>query len=199
MSNNFTKKCKEVYNSIPEQVRYFLRTAFFVFIGWKILYHVFLLPVRFPDKQLTSITTNITAKVFTVIYPTSIIAIHEIKDYSHYDEGIDHSRIFRDGRSIVGVTDGCNGLELYVLYLGFLFCIPMVPIKRVVKYAAIGLPTLFLMNMLRMLALALLHMYYREYFDIAHHYVFKIMMYGLVFYIWMLYVKKSGLSHEENS
>lgn len=194
-----TEKIRESYQSIPNPVRFFLKRVLILFICWKIIYHLFMLPVRFPDEILTNSTTKITAAVFQLIYPKEVISIYQMKDYSRYDEGIDHARILKNGKNIVGVTDGCNGLELYVLFAGFLFCIPQAKKKRIAVFFILGLSILFVMNIARMVALGQLHLLYKEYFDIAHHYVFKIIMYGLVFFMWMIFVKKTGLSNEEST
>jgi hypothetical protein len=43
-------------------------------------------------------------------------------------------------------------------------------------------------------------MHWRQFFDVAHHYVFKIVVYGTIFLLWVWYSKKiSLLTTSENA
>ena len=196
---NVIMQFKYIFFSIPRLIRIFLIRVIICFTIWKFVYHLFLLPIRFPDKPLTIITTNISASIYKKFYPNNSISVVQMKDYKFYEEGIDHARIFKDGILIIGATDGCNELELFVLFIGFLICIPFVKFARVIKYAIIGLSIIFVLNISRVVALGFLHLYYNQYFDIAHHYVFKLIIYSIVFLIWMKFVKKSNLSYEKTT
>jgi len=186
---------KQTYQNIPTPVKLFLQRALLLFILWKLLFHLLLLPQRIPDKFLSDSNAYFTTKCFEKIYPNSLITTREYKDYRLYKEGIDHILIMRDNKAVVGVTDGCNGLEVFVLYLGFLICIPT-NWRRQLLFAIGGILLLYFFNVLRVVGLGLLHQHYREAFDIAHHYIFKLFIYGVVFYLWVLYAKKSALVNE---
>lgn len=183
---------KTSYQSMPLAARNFLLRALVLFVAWKLLYHTFLLPNRVPDQQLTAVNAVLSAKCFQWLYPNSTIQLKTGMKYELYAEGIPHIWIMKDATQVVGVTDGCNGFEVFVLYVGFLLCVPTTP-QRLLKYIIVGLTVTFFMNVLRVVALGWLHLHYKEFFDIAHHYIFKLIVYAVVFWFWTRYAKTSAL------
>ncbi len=181
---------------IPVQLKTFLLRVLVLFIAWKLLYHLLLFPLKEPDNYLTSLTTDITAGFYELYYPESKITVHEKMDYAVDNEGLRREIIRRDGNFIISIAYACNGLEVFILYIGFLFCIPGVKFKRMLKYCFLGLGIIFVLNIVRVIALGFVFMDNKELFYIAHHYIFKIIIYAVIFYIWMRYVKKSALSYE---
>lgn len=93
------------------------------------------------------------------------------------------------------IADGCNGLELYILYLGFLVAIPS-SVKRKLFYGVFGALVIYLVNMFRCVGLAYMAIYWRDQFDFAHHYLFKVIVYGTIFLLWMGFAEKTFKSDE---
>lgn len=184
---------KNAFAGIPAPVRQFLLRAVFLFLGWKLLYHSALLQKRLLDGPLTLYNAQHTGWVYQQIYPQSSIQLTQYMSYKHYAEGIPHVALVKDGRKIIGVTDGCNGLEIFVLYAGFLFCIPA-SWQRRLAFLVGGLLFLYGLNVARVVVLGLLHEHYQSYFDIAHHYIFKLIVYSLVFAGWVWYARKTSLA-----
>ena len=87
------------------------------------------------------------------------------------------------------VADPCNALELYVLYLGFLFSFPA-SLKRVLLFSIVGIVVIYSANIIRLAALASMNIHRIKAIDMAHHYVFKLIVYGLIFGLWVLFTKK---------
>ena len=175
---------KQAYKGIPLFVRSFLLKALFLFIIWKLLYQLVLFPARVPDKQLTQITAGATAMLYTNLLSNVNIDFKE--------EAINNSHrtiVFVDDKKIIGIADGCNGLELYVLYIGFLFCIPERFIKQSI-YALGGIIIIFILNSFRCFGLVWLFLHHYSFADFAHHYLFKMIIYALIFLIWVKFSKK---------
>jgi exosortase/archaeosortase family protein len=93
-----------------------------------------------------------------------------------------------EGHKIIGVAPNCNGLELMVLYVGFIACFPTTR-KRTINYIVFGLLAIFVLNILRCSAIAWLNINYKHWVDFGHKIAFKVMMYSLIFYIWVRYTK----------
>ena len=91
----------------------------------------------------------------------------------------------------MGVADPCNALELYVLYIGFLFAFPA-SLKRVLLFSVIGILVIYMVNIIRLAALASMNMHRVSAVDMAHHYVFKMIVYALIFGLWVLFTKKQN-------
>jgi len=90
-----------------------------------------------------------------------------------------------------GVADGCNALELYVLYLVFLFSFPAA-LKRVLLFSIVGIAIIYISNIIRLAGLASMNIHRVNALDMAHHYVFKMVVYALIFILWVLFTKKAG-------
>jgi exosortase/archaeosortase family protein len=93
-----------------------------------------------------------------------------------------------NNKKVVGLADGCNGLELYVLYVGFLLAFTA-PKKDVLIYAILGIAVIFILNTLRCYAITLLNIHGSSLSEVAHHYIFKLLIYGVMFFLWTKYTK----------
>lgn len=165
---------KKLYNTVPTGLKKFLLRAIILFISWRLLYFFVLEPTNFPDKQLIDLIVECTAKLLHLFY--SDIAIHG-------------DTIFVNGRNTLTVAVACNGLELMVVYLGFLLCMPT-NWKRQLAYGVGGVAFILTLNIIRCTVLGI--MFYNDYFmaDFAHHYLFKLAIYGVAFWLWIRYSKK---------
>jgi exosortase/archaeosortase family protein len=107
------------------------------------------------------------------------------------------SRIDRNGKPIMNIADECNGLELFVLYFGFLLAMPA-KLKRKLWFGLGGILIIHAVNIFRCVGLGLLLMNWDTYFDIAHHYIFKIMVYSTIFILWVFFSKNLSFSTPKN-
>ena len=171
------KTIRHSYRKVPVNIRGFFKKALILLFGWLILYHMLLVPLDIPDRWLTRVNTDIAAKLLSLKYPADLL----IKDNSCF--------ISMNNKSILWVSNGCNALELYVLYLGFLLCVPTTA-KRFFLFAAAGIATIFSLNVLRIAALALIAWKSPKYMDFAHHYAFTLIVYSFIFVGWILYSKR---------
>ena len=164
---------------IPKPIRLFLLKSVIVFTAWQLLYSLVLAPIRIPDNFLTNITAASTAKIMSIFY-------------GHIDAALNAFKVILrlNGKKVIGIADPCNALEIYVLYLGFLICYPASARLRVI-FIAIGLPAIFVANVVRCCLLVWLNIAHRGWVDIAHHYIFTALVYLIVFYLWMIYSKKA--------
>jgi exosortase family protein XrtF len=89
----------------------------------------------------------------------------------------------------VVVGPPCNGLVLYVLFAGFVVAFPG-PWQRKLWYIPLGVLVIWLLNVLRVVALALNHEYAPGSLDFNHHYTFTFIVYSFIFGLWMLWAKK---------
>ena len=169
-------KVKKIYRELPVAVRNFLLRALLLFAGWLLLYNLVLKPLNVPDRQLTEFVKWGTVKSLSLFYNNVS------------SEGQD---ILINGQTVVGIANQCNGLELIVLYLGFLLCLPTSR-RRAITFAAAGTILICLLNIARCSLLAVLFMNHAFYANFAHHYAFKLIVYGAVFWGWIIYSKHTG-------
>ncbi|MEM7163238.1 MAG: archaeosortase/exosortase family protein [Bacteroidota bacterium] len=94
-----------------------------------------------------------------------------------------------DGTTGVWVGDPCNGLEIMAIFSIFMLAIPG-PIKHKIWFIPSGLLAIHLLNSIRVSALAYIVSIDYSYLDFNHDYVFKVIVFSLIFLLWMLWVKK---------
>ena len=143
-----------------------------------LLYHLLLQPRQIPDRWLSHVTAQATAKVISFWYkqPTSL-----------FDEK-DGTQILMNNKSIVFIAYSCDALELYLIYIGFLICIPTSK-KRMIFFSLAGVLVIFTLNIIRCFLLTLLNFNKPDWFGFFHHYVFTICVYAFIFWAWFLYIR----------
>lgn len=169
---------KEQYQKIPVEGRKFIIKALILFIVWKLLYNFVLIPINIPDAQLTYLVGKGSSLFLSLFYDNTGF------------EGMNF--ILVNGMRTAKITPSCNGLELIVLFLGFMLCLHTSK-KRFLAYALIGIAGINILNILRCSGLAYMMLHHHPLTNFAHHYAFKIVVYAFVFYLWVLYAKKSRL------
>ena len=103
------------------------------------LYLSILFPRKVPDSALTRFIGHSTAGVLNVLpgapdkYTTQQALDTVILDDAAVSSPA--TDIYRNEERTLRVADACNGLELMVLYIGFLICFPA-PSARKWKFAA---------------------------------------------------------------
>ncbi|MCB0700560.1 MAG: archaeosortase/exosortase family protein [Chitinophagaceae bacterium] len=146
-----------------------------VVVAWNLLYHLLLKPLGIPDDQLTKSVQTGAMKLLSFFYN---------------DIAPDGTAIRINGTKSVNIARQCNGLELMILYLGFIICVPT-NTKRMLSFAILGTIIIYILNVIRTAWLASLYFNGFKFADIAHHFVFKIVIYAVVFFGWVLYMRKN--------
>lgn len=172
----------DIKNNIPVNVRKFLLRAIILVVCWELLYNLLLKPTGIPDDQLTRLVQWGSMHVLSIFYT----------DISSYE-----SAIIINGEKAVSIARQCNGLELIVLYIGFIVCLPSTW-KKMLAFGIIGTIVIYILNILRTAGLAAMYAHQHSMTDFAHHYLFKIVIYAVVFAGWVLYMKKNNKNATEN-
>lgn len=181
-------------NDIPLPIRLFLGKALLLFILWKIIYGVFLYNSKLLDYPLT---THV-AEASTVFLNNSMLlsGFTTQRVYTGDEKSIiEASEIYHNNELVLYIADPCNGLELMALYIGFIVCMPSKFLRKV-KYIILGILLIDIINILRCSGLIYLREYFHAYFDFAHKYLFKMVVYGATFIMWMVYSRKISLKNE---
>ncbi|WP_308993781.1 archaeosortase/exosortase family protein [Mariniflexile litorale] len=192
------KQFNSFKNQIPLPIRLFLGKALLFFIVWKIIYGIFFYNSNSLDNTLT---THVAEASTFVLNNLSFMSGFSTQTESYSEafggELIEYraSTIYHHDYKVLNIADACNGLELMILYIGFIICMPS-KILRKVLYIVIGLLILDLVNILRCVGLIYLREYFHTYFQFAHHYLFKIIVYSTTFLIWVFYTRKIHLKNE---
>jgi exosortase family protein XrtF len=97
--------------------------------------------------------------------------------------------IWHEGKAILSVYEGCNGINTMIIFVAFLFAFGPVN-KKLVWFIPLGIVVIYLMNLLRITLLFFIAQYFPEAMYFIHKYVFTGMLYLVIFALWLLWVKK---------
>lgn len=169
---------------IPRSVKLFSIKITLLFVLWEIIYATVLFPTRIPDSQISALTAAGTATLLSFFYTNDKFEFRLIEDGEpKYFKEI----VFINDQKLIGIADGCNAFELQVLYFGILLCMQK-PNQKTIWYSIIGLPLISVCNILRCSIIGWLNI--SRHLDLsifAHHYLFKMLMYGFIFFAWVTY------------
>ena len=173
---------KKYWAEIPLLLKRFCIKVFLFLVIWLLSYHLYLKPHRTVDKPLTTITTATTVAFVSLFYENQELSWKDATDDSA-------ANIFLDGKLALGIADGCNALELFILYASFIFCMPT-NFKRAAFFIIGGIIVIFILNILRCSGMLWMSLHKKEWFDFAHHYAFKLIVYAAIFGGWVWYCRK---------
>ncbi|MDO6759868.1 archaeosortase/exosortase family protein [Tamlana sp. 2_MG-2023] len=185
-------------SKIPLPIRLFLGKALLFYIIWEVLYGLFIYDSVFPQQFLTTHVGDFSVLVLNHLGDmTGFSSKNTILTSSYSGEIINefYSEIYHHDKKILNIANACNGLALMVLYIGFIVCMPS-KFWRKVKYILLGLIIIDAINIIRCIGLIYLREYYHAYFDLAHHYIFKAVIYATTFLLWYIFARKITLNHE---
>ena len=97
--------------------------------------------------------------------------------------------LLMNGAPAVVVGAPCDGMVLYALFAGFVLAFPG-PGRRKLWFIPAGMGLIWVLNVLRVAALALNHHYARQSVDFNHHYTFTFVVYVCIFALWMLWARR---------
>ena len=186
------------WRQVPRTVKVFLLKAVILFVAWKFVYLVFLLPGRILDKPLTYVVSQGTTGMLNGISPSNgyytaagtNIGVRFVDGVrKEYREEAMNIYLGRD--RVLSIADVCNGLELMVLYSGLILCLPSSPRRKWV-FIFIGLLLIGILNIIRCTGLVLIYQHKPEYLNFSHHYLFSFLVYAFIFLLWFLFSKGTG-------
>ena len=185
-----------IWESIPREVKAFLLKATAIFIVWKLLFHLLLQPAQWPDAPLVKAIATQTSwllntlsgsKIYTYEIANKKHKIREGKNQEYYEGTSGY--IYKNAQPVLLIVPNCNGLELMVLFAGFIISFPG-SIKRKLLLIPLGIVIIHSVNILRCsILISMSTGPLKTYFHFAHHYLFSITIYLVVFLMWAWYVK----------
>ncbi|MBU0695106.1 MAG: exosortase/archaeosortase family protein [Bacteroidetes bacterium] len=188
---------KQKLKHTPKQVKYFFYKAIAILLAWKLVYIFLLMPSRIIDQPLTQIAANSTASTINLIENTNDYSSKTVKAYVFRSgEGIwvNQAAIYNKQEKVLAVEDACNGLELFVLYAGFIICLPALFLRKSI-FIFSGLIMIYLVNVFRCVGIVYVIENYPAYLDFTHHYLFTFMVYIFIIWLWLQFSKKLSISN----
>ncbi|MCB0401989.1 MAG: hypothetical protein KDD41_07885 [Flavobacteriales bacterium] len=168
---------KSFLSKISQQdkiISLFILKGFGLYLFWFLLYDNWLLKDGLVDHFLIEHLVHATA---------SILDLFGYTTFQYADAvGI-------DGTHGVLIGAPCNGLELFALFTGFIIIFPGKVLNKLI-YIPVGVLMIHLLNISRLVGLAVVVLYYPNSLEFNHKYTFTIAIYAVIFLLWILWVKK---------
>ena len=129
------------------------------------------------------ITTKVAEQTESVLSFFGYDAAH----MQHEDEM--SVKMLIDGHYVARVIEGCNSLNIIILFLSFIIAFPG-SLKATLLFGAIGSILIYGTNILRIAFLTVMLYKYPDQQEILHNLVFPAIIYGITFLLWVLWVLK---------
>lgn len=97
-----------------------------------------------------------------------------------------------DGSNGVWVGSNCNAITLFSLFSVFIIAYPGNQ-KHKLWYVPLGILLIHLLNIIRVVSLAIIAYYNPYSLDFNHTYTFTFIVYGFIFYLWITWVNKFAI------
>ena len=92
-----------------------------------------------------------------------------------------------NGKYVSRIIEGCNSISIIILFLAFIIAFSG-PVKATVLFGIFGSVLIYIVNILRIIALSVLYYRFPKYQDVLHDLLFPAVIYGLVFVLWITWV-----------
>jgi len=119
----------------------------------------------------------------------SSAALLQVFGFAASLDNVSPSLLLMNRQAAVIVGPPCNGLVLYALFSGFVLAFPG-PWRRKLWFIPAGIFLIWLLNVLRVSALAINQHYAHQSVDFNHHYTFTFVVYSCIFGLWMLWARR---------
>ncbi len=166
-----------VFSKIQPQDKFiatFILKGIVLYLIWFLLYDNWLLKDGLVDHFL----------IEHLVYMTDfILSLFGYETFKYADA------IGIDGTHGVLIGTPCNGLTVFAVFIGFILLFPG-KIKHKLIFIPIGLIIIHVLNILRLVGLAIIVLHSPDSLEFNHKYTFTILIYSTVFLLWMLWIKK---------
>ena len=156
----------------------FILTGSGLYVLWFLVLTLVIQPYGLIDIWLTTTTTEVSGFVLGLMGYDYAMSIFE-----------ESCLIYLNGYSILLVAHPCNGLELHALFAIFIISFPS-DYKAKLWYIPLGMVSIAMVNVIRVVALTLIAYYWPNYLDFNHTYTFTIIVYMFIFFLWLIWIKR---------
>lgn len=171
-------------NYFPKTVRLILIKVLLFFLIYKFIFSLDLTAIHYP---LTEHVGKYSTKLLNIFTEKSNFTVS--REYVN-KQAIQSSQIYYNEKKIIYIENSCNGFIAFLRYIYIILCFPSAT-KRKFIYILFGLLAIHILNVFRCAGLGYINLYYQPYFRFAHDYLFKGIIYGSIFILWVLFLRKT--------
>jgi len=101
-------------------------------------------------------------------------------------------RFFVNLKSVARIVEGCNAISVMILFTAFIIAFSST-FKKTFLFILAGIVILHILNVIRVALLCLGFYYYPDYKELLHDIIFPLFIYGVVFLLWIVWIKKFSI------
>lgn len=106
-------------------------------------------------------------------------------------------KVFVNLVPVVRIVEGCNAISVMILFVAFILAFSK-GFTKTFLFIVSGLLIIHILNVLRIALLTIGIMNYPEYTHILHGVIFPLVIYGIVFILWIVWVTKFATDATKN-
>jgi exosortase family protein XrtF len=162
----------------------FLAKFFLTFIILTFVYQGFL--NSFENNKIDSITKLVAGNTVQLLdlFPPDV----KIEE----DEAETFIKLFYNQSYVVRIIEGCNAISVIILFASFIVSFSG-KLKPTVLFILGGSIVIYILNVIRIASLTALIYYFPEQEPLLHDILFPLFIYGVVFILWIVWVRKFSL------
>jgi len=136
--------------------------------------------------------TNLVARQSEMLFEVLGYNVEVVK---HTNEA--SMKIFIENKFVARLVEGCNSVSIIILFISFIIAFAD-SFKATLIYILALSVLIYIVILLRIviLSIGLYHYPWRR--DILHTIIFPLIIYGMVFLLWMLWVRRYAKIHKQN-
>jgi exosortase family protein XrtF len=154
------------------EVIIFFAKALSIYIVWYLLYDLWMLPDGRVDLWLSEHIVRVSGGFLSIL------------GFDVYASG---RIIGLVGTNMLEIIDGCNGIEVIGLFIGFVVAYPGITVNRFL-FVPIGILLLYITNIVRIVVLSIVQLHAPGIFTVTHDYSTTAIFYLVVFALWVVWV-----------
>jgi len=157
-----------------------------IYIVANLLYGIYVTAYSPGPDPITSVTSRQTAVALGICGWPSVTQDNEKKPTT---------LLIHEGRSVLAIYEGCNGINIMIIFVAFLFAFGPIG-KHLLIFALAGILIIHLMNLARISLLFWVVLYLPDFVYFVHKYLFTAMLFVIVFVLWIVWVRRFSLLKE---
>lgn len=106
-------------------------------------------------------------------------------------------KFYYKGQWVARIIEGCNAASVAILFVSFVIAFKG-KWKQTLLFILGGILIIHVFNIIRIALLAMAIFHYPQYEDLLHGVVFPLLIYGLVFALWVIWVNKFSFYAKKN-
>jgi len=134
--------------------------------------------------------------IFSCSPLTKTVANHvqKVADIMGYNSYVEQNtnelsmKFMLNGNYVARIIEGCSSISIIILFLSFIIAFSG-SIKATILFGLFGSVLIYIVNILRIIALGIMYYKFPENEMILHDLLFPAVIYGLTFILWLTWVK----------